>query len=183
MKIEHTYLKGCFIIEPKVFKDERGTFHETFNLKEFKNKTGLDIHFVQDNQSVSKKGVLRGFHFQTGEYAQSKLVRVVKGEVQDVVVDIRKDSPTFGQHFSVKLNEENNLQLFISEGFAHAFLCLTNEVIFSYKCDRYYHKDSEQGIIYNDKDLNIKWELPESEFILSEKDLNLPSFKNLDSLL
>lgn len=179
MKIEHTYLKGCFLIYPTIYKDERGTFHETFNLKEFKSKTGLDIHFVQDNQSVSKKGVLRGFHFQNGEYAQSKLVRVVKGEIQDVVVDIRKDSETFGQHFSVNLSEENNLQLFIPQGFAHAFLCLTDEVIFSYKCDQYYHKDSEQGILYNDKDLNIKWELPESEFILSDKDLNLPLFNSL----
>jgi dTDP-4-dehydrorhamnose 3,5-epimerase len=179
LKIEHTYLKGCFLIHPTIYKDKRGTFHETFNLKEFKHKTGLDIHFVQDNQSVSKKGVLRGFHFQNGEHAQSKLVRVIKGEIQDVVVDIRKDSETFGQHFSIKLSEENNLQLFIPEGFAHAFLCLTDEVIFSYKCDRYYHKDSEQGIIYNDKDLNVEWELPESEFILSEKDLNLPVFNKL----
>lgn len=179
MKIEHTYLKGCFLIHPTIYKDERGTFHETFNLNEFKHKTGLDIHFMQDNQSVSKKGVLRGFHFQDGEYAQSKLVRVVKGEIQDVVVDIRKDSETHGQHFSVNLSDENNLQLFIPQGFAHAFLCLTDEVIFSYKCDQYYQKGSEQGILYNDKDLNVKWELPESEFILSEKDLNLPLFNKI----
>src|SRR5690606_25463817 len=164
---------------PKIFEDERGYFFESFNAKKFNEVAGIDINFVQDNQSVSKKGVLRGFHFQNGKYAQSKLVRVVKGVAQDVVIDIRKDSPTFGQHFSVKLSGENNVQLFIPEGFAHAFLCLTDEVIFSYKCNQYYHKDSEQGILYNDKDLNVKWELPESEFILSEKDLNLPLFKNL----
>ena len=139
----------------------------------------MNPEFVQENQSVSRKGVLRGFHFQQGKHAQAKLVRVVKGEVQDVAVDLRKGSKTFGRHFSIILNDKNRYQLYIPRGFAHAFLCLSDEVIFSYKCDAYYHKASESGIIYNDTTLKVQWQLPEASLILSEKDKNLPLFKAL----
>ncbi len=181
MEIEKTNLEGCFIIKPNIFKDERGTFIETFNKRAFLAKTGINTNFVQDNQSISKKGVLRGFHFQTDAYAQAKLVRIIKGEVQDVVVDLRKESKTFGQHFSIMLNDKNNMQLYIPKGFAHAFLSLTQTTIFSYKCDAFYHKTSENGIIYNDSTLNVKWKLASKSIIISEKDKNLPTFKALFS--
>lgn len=179
MEIEKSYLEGCFVIKPRVFKDERGSFFESFNQKKFQELTGLQIDFVQDNQSVSSKGVLRGLHMQIGEYAQAKLVRVIKGEVLDVVVDVRKGSKTYGKYFSIILNEENNHQLFIPRGFAHGFVTLSETAIFAYKCDNYYHKDSESGIIYNDADLNIDWKLDVSEVLLSEKDIELPSLKDL----
>ena len=170
MKVTETYLKGCFIVEPQVFGDERGNFFEVFNKKIFEEKTGVEIDFVQDNQSISQRGVLRGLHLQKGEFAQAKLVRGVKGKVLDVAVDFRKDSPTFGKHFSIELSEENNKQLFVPRGFLHGFSTLEDNTIFSYKCDNYYQPDAEDGVIYNDEDLNIDWGIPLDEVILSIKD-------------
>ena len=179
MNVTKTGLKDCFLIEPQIFGDDRGYFFESFNQKLFAEKTGLDIHFVQDNQSKSDRGVLRGLHFQTGEYAQAKLVRVIKGKALDVVVDVRPESVTFGKTFSVILSEENNKQLFVPRGFAHGFSVLEDNTIFSYKCDNYYNKASEGGIMYNDKELDINWMLKREEVILSEKDQRLQTFKSL----
>ena len=179
MKVTETFLKGCFVIEPTVFGDIRGSFLESFNKKKFEEKTALKINFVQDNQSISQKGVLRGLHMQKGEFAQAKLVRVIKGKVLDIAVDVRKNSPTYGKHFSIELSEQNNKQLFVPRGFLHGFATLENNTIFSYKCDNYYHKESETGVIYNDKHLNIDWVLDKNEIILSEKDKQLCLFKNL----
>lgn len=164
-------------MKPKVFRDERGLFYETYNQRVFEKTTGLKIDFVQDNQSVSSKGVLRGLHFQKGEMAQAKLVRVVKGKVLDIVVDIRKDSDTFGKSFSIVLDNVEHLQLFVPRGFAHGFITLSEQSIFSYKCDNFYDKASEGGIIYNDATLALDWNLPKEEFIISEKDLALPGFE------
>ena len=180
MRVEETKLKGCFVIEPKVFEDTRGVFFESFNQKEFEEFTGIKTAFVQDNQSISSKGVLRGLHFQRGEFSQAKLVRVIKGIVQDVIVDLRPNSQTFGEYISIILSKENNTQIFIPRGMAHGFLTLENDTIFSYKCDNYYNKLYESGIIYNDINLDIKWNIIEKKFIVSEKDLNLPKFKNLE---
>ena len=178
MNVIETTLKGCFIVQPQVFKDKRGYFVENYNQKEFNNALGLEVKFVQDNESQSSKGVLRGLHYQLGEYAQAKLVRVIKGRVLDVVVDLREHSTTFGEHFSIELSEANKTQLFVPRDFAHGFIVLEDETIFSYKCDNFYHKASEAGILYNDEDLNIDWQLPNSEFILSDKDIVLPKFKD-----
>ncbi|GAB5400735.1 MAG: dTDP-4-dehydrorhamnose 3,5-epimerase [Aureisphaera sp.] len=177
MEIIQTPLKDCFVVKPRVFYDDRGFFCETFNEKAFTAATGITTPFVQDNQSVSSKGVLRGLHFQTGEMAQAKLVRVIQGEVMDVVVDIRKDSETFGKHYSIVLSDENHLQLFVPRGFAHGFITLSEKSIFSYKCDNFYHKESEGGIIYNDATLSIDWHLAKEDLLISEKDLELPSFE------
>lgn len=177
MQVEKTPLKDCLIIKPRVFKDARGSFFESFNQEIFQKETGLEVNFVQDNQSISKKGTLRGFHLQTGDYAQAKLVRVVKGEVMDVVIDLREDSDTFGETYSIILNEQNNHQLFVPRGFGHAFITISEEAVFLYKCDNYYHKASEAGIIYNDKKLNIDWHLPNDQLILSDKDKELPTFE------
>jgi len=152
---------------------------ESFNQAVFKEGLNRDINFVQDNESYSSKGVLRGLHYQKGDYAQAKLVRVIKGKILDVVVDLRADSPTFSKHMSIELSEDNKTQLFIPRGFAHGFLVLSDTAIFSYKCDNFYNKASEGGIIYNDKDLNIDWKLDEKEFIVSEKDLELPTLKEV----
>jgi len=179
MIFEETPLNGCFVIVPKVFKDQRGQFFESFNKALFEESTNSITNFVQDNQSTSSKGVLRGLHFQAGKYAQAKLVRTIKGSVLDVCVDIRQDSKTFGQHFSIILNDKNLKQLYIPRGFAHGFLVLEGDTIFSYKCDNYYHKPSESGIRYNDKDLNIDWGFPENQLILSEKDKQLQTFESL----
>jgi len=179
MKIRETGLKGCLVLEPSVFDDGRGYFFESFNQKTFEEKIGIHISFVQDNQSMSQRGVLRGLHFQKGEHAQAKLVRVIKGKVLDVAVDIRPNSSTYGKTFSIELSEENKLQLFVPRGFAHGFSVLEDNTIFSYKCDNYYHKASEGGIMYNDSQLNIDWKLDENEVMLSEKDKVLPIFKNL----
>ncbi len=165
---------GCFVIEPKVFRDERGYFMESFNERTFSEKTGQEIHFVQDNQSFSGQGVLRGLHYQTGNYSQAKLVRVLKGEVLDVAVDIRPGSKTFGQYDSVVLSGENQKQFFVPRGFAHGFLVLSQTAVFFYKCDNFYNKESEGGIIYNDSDINIDWQFPLSDLIISEKDKHLP---------
>ncbi|MEJ6791725.1 MAG: dTDP-4-dehydrorhamnose 3,5-epimerase [Lacinutrix sp.] len=178
MKVLETKLKGCYIIEPKVFEDKRGYFFESFNTKSFQELLKTDTIFIQDNESLSTKGVLRGLHYQTGEHAQAKLVRVVKGKVLDVAVDLRQNSKTFGKHVSIELTEENKKQLFVPRGFAHGFIVLSESAVFSYKCDNFYNKASEQGIIFNDKDLNIDWKLQESEFIISEKDTILPTLKN-----
>jgi dTDP-4-dehydrorhamnose 3,5-epimerase len=180
MTISETKLKGCFILEPKAFIDKRGYFFESFNQKTFNQIIGKETIFVQDNESFSTKGVLRGLHYQEGAYAQAKLVRVIKGKVLDVAVDIRKNSITYGKHFSVILSEDNKKQLFIPRGFAHGFVVLSDTAIFSYKCDNYYHKPSERGIIYNDSNLNINWQLPEESLIISEKDLILPTLQNAE---
>ena len=179
MKVSETELKGCFIIEPQIFSDERGCFFESFNQKKFEKKTGLKVNFVQDNQSISQRGVIRGLHLQKGEFAQAKLTRVIKGRVLDVAVDLRKDSPTFGKHFSIELSGENNKQLFVPKGFAHGFSVLEDDTIFAYKCDHYYNKESECGVVYNDKELDIDWKLNKEEIVLAEKDKELKRFKNL----
>ena len=177
MIVKETILEGCFVIQPKVIQDKRGYFLESFNQAVFKEGLKRDINFVQDNESYSSKGVLRGLHYQIGDYAQAKLVRVIKGKILDVVVDLRADSPTFSKHISIELSEDNKTQLFIPRGFAHGFIVLSDTAIFSYKCDNFYNKVSEGGVIYNDKDLNIDWKLDEKEFIVSEKDLELPTLK------
>jgi dTDP-4-dehydrorhamnose 3,5-epimerase len=179
LKITETQLKGCFILKPKVHEDERGIFFESYHKAHLEEFIGEPINFVQDNISVSKKGVLRGLHYQTGVHSQAKLVQVLKGEVLDVVVDLRKESTTFGQHFKLILSFENKKSIFIPKGMAHGFLALTQEVIFAYKCDSHYHKESERGMKYNDPDLNIDWETQEMDLILSPKDLELPLWKNL----
>jgi len=173
-----TKLEGCFVIEPKIFNDERGYFLESYNEKTFQNGIGQPIQFVQDNQSYSSKGVLRGLHYQTGEHAQAKLVRVLQGEVLDVVVDIRPDSKTYGESFSVLLSGENQKQFFIPRGFAHGFLVLSETATFFYKCDNFYNKESEGGIIYNDNSLNIDWQFSDDELLISEKDAILPTIEN-----
>jgi dTDP-4-dehydrorhamnose 3,5-epimerase len=177
MKVTETHLKGCFIIEPQVFVDERGCFFESFNQKKFEKKTGLKVNFVQDNQSISQRGVIRGLHLQKGEFAQAKLTRVIKGRVLDVAVDLRKDSPTFGKHFSIELSGGNNKQLFVPKGFAHGFSVLEDDTIFAYKCDHYYNKESEGGVVYNDKELDIDWKLNKEEIVLAEKDKELKAFQ------
>ena len=179
MRVEETHLKGCFVVTPKVIKDQRGYFFESFNKAQFEAKTGIITNFVQDNQSQSAKGVLRGLHFQTGELSQAKLVRVITGQVLDVCVDLRKESPTFGKHFSIVLDAFEHKQLYIPKGFAHGFLVLEDDTIFSYKCDNYYNKVSEKGIIYSDKELNIDWNFSEEDLILSEKDLKLSNFETI----
>ncbi len=181
MKFENTPLKDCFILTPQVYPDHRGIFLESYHKKKFNEITGLDLEFVQDNQSVSKKGVLRGLHFQSGEFAQAKLVRVIYGEVLDVVVDLRPDSPTFKESYNIILSDQNQHQLFIPQGFAHGFITLSDTSVFSYKCDRFYYPGSESGIIYKDPDLAIDWKFPEDELILSEKDTKLPTLKELFS--
>ena len=175
MRVKETKLNGCFIIEPTIFEDERGYFFESFNKQKFNELTGVEIEFVQDNESYSTKGVLRGLHFQRGDDAQAKLVRVSQGAVLDLAVDIRKDSPTFGQHVALELSSENKKQLFVPRGFAHGFIVLSDTVTFLYKCDNLYNKESEGGIIYNDPTLNIDWKLPAEDFIISQKDIILPT--------
>jgi dTDP-4-dehydrorhamnose 3,5-epimerase len=173
-----TKLEGCYIIEPKIISDERGYFMESFNEKTFQNGIGASVHFVQDNQSYSSKGVLRGLHYQTGEHSQAKLVRVLQGEVIDVAVDIRPNSPTYGQYESVLLTGENQTQFLVPRGFAHGFLVLSNTATFFYKCDNFYNKESEGGIIYNDKTINIDWTFPVEKLIISEKDKMQPTLEN-----
>src|SRR5690606_38730753 len=177
MIAKQTKLKGCFILELTVFEDNRGYFFESFNQTTFNNLIGQNVNFIQDNESFSSKGVLRGLHYQMGEYAQAKLVRVIKGAVLDVAVDIRKDYSTFGEYISLELSEANKKQLFIPRGFAHGFIVLSDTAIFSYKCDNFYNKESEGGILYNDDSLKIDWKLNTEEFIISEKDLLLPNLE------
>ena len=180
MKFKETKLKGCFIIEPIILKDNRGLFYESYRKDEFENQLGERINFVQDNISVSKKGVLRGLHYQKGIHAQAKLIQVLEGEALDVVVDLRKGSKTFGKHFKAIISSANRKSIFIPKGMAHGFLALTEELIFTYKCDNYYNYKAEGGIVYNDIDLNIDWEIPAHKLILSEKDLTLPALKDLN---
>ena len=177
MKIIETAIEGVVIIEPRLFKDERGYFFESFSQREFEEKI-RKISFVQDNESKSSYGVLRGLHFQKPPYAQSKLVRVIKDAVLDVAVDIRKGSPTFGKHVAVELTEENHLQLFIPRGFAHGFSVLSQEVIFQYKCDNFYAPQSEGALAWDDSDLNINWRIPTNQIILSEKDKHHEKLKD-----
>ena len=177
MKIIETAIEGVVIIEPRLFKDERGYFFESFSQREFEEKI-RKISFVQDNESKSSYGVLRGLHFQKPPYAQSKLVRVIKGAVLDVAVDIRKGSPTFGKHVAVELTEENHLQLFIPRGFAHGFSVLSQEVIFQYKWDNFYAPQSEGALAWDDSDLNINWRIPTNQIILSEKDKHHEKLKD-----
>ncbi len=179
MKVTETYLKGCYILEPLKFEDERGYFFESFNEKAFNELTGTETHFVQDNQSYSIKNVIRGLHAQTGAHAQAKLVRVLEGEVLDVVVDVRPQSPTFGRHLAVNLSEQNNIQLFIPRGFLHGFSVLSEEAVFFYKCDNFYNKDAEQGVIYNSPELCIDWGIEAGKEVVSGKDLLLPSFSEI----
>lgn len=178
MKFIQTKLEGCFLIEPKIITDERGYFMESFNQKTFQNGIGTPINFIQDNQSFSLKGTLRGLHYQVGEHSQAKLVRVLSGEVLDVAVDIRPDSKTYGQHVAVVLSGENQNQFFVPRGFAHGFLVLSETATFFYKCDNFYNKESEGGIIYNDEKLNIDWNFPFDKLIISEKDKMQPSLEN-----
>lgn len=179
MKVIETTLSDCLVLEPSLFNDKRGYFFESFNSKQFNEFTGFNVNFVQDNESFSTKGVLRGLHFQKGEYAQAKLVRVVTGKVLDVAVDLRKNSTTFGKWFSVELSGENKRQLFVPRGFAHGFVVLSEFAIFNYKCDNFYNKVSESGIIFNDSALNIDWQLNTNEILVSEKDLELPCLETL----
>lgn len=181
MEIITTPLDGCFIIKPSVFPDPRGYFFESFNEQRFNEKSGLNIHFVQDNQSMSSYGVLRGLHFQKGEYAQAKLVRVLKGEVLDVAVDLRPDSATYGQYYSVLLSEENKLQFFVPRGFAHGFVVLSQQAEFFYKCDNYYNKTSEGGLYYADPTLNIDWKVPAERLLVSDKDQVLPTLELINN--
>lgn len=178
MTFTETKLKGCFVLEPNIFEDDRGYFFESFNKTRFNKGIGATIDFVQDNQSFSAQGVIRAIHYQTGVHAQAKLVRVLSGAVLDVAVDLRKDSPTFGEYVAIELNSENKKQLFIPKGFGHGFAVLSETAEFYYKCDNYYNKEAEAGILYNDKELGIDWKISDNEIVLSNKDLELPLFKN-----
>ncbi len=178
MEVIKTAIEGVFIIEPRVFGDARGYFFESFNAREFAEKTGVHVNFVQDNESMSHYGVLRGLHFQQPPYTQAKLVRVVKGSVLDVAVDIRKNSPTYGQHISVELTGENHLQFFVPKGFAHGFSVLSDEVVFQYKCDEFYAPQSEGALAWDDPDLAIDWRIPADKVLLSEKDRHHPNFRD-----
>jgi dTDP-4-dehydrorhamnose 3,5-epimerase len=177
MQIIETPLKDCFIIQNAIITDDRGYFFESFNHRKFSQLTGWEGSFVQDNQSESVYGVVRGLHFQSGEHAQAKLVRVVKGKVLDVAVDIRPDSPTFGKSFSIELSDDNKSQLFIPRGFAHGFSVISPSAAFFYKCDNYYNRASEGGINPYDKNLAIDWQVPPGDAILSEKDMKAISWK------
>ncbi|PTS92087.1 dTDP-4-dehydrorhamnose 3,5-epimerase [Pedobacter sp. HMWF019] len=182
MNILQTPIADLLVIEPKVWKDNRGYFYESYNAR-ILAEAGVDVSFVQDNQSFSQKGTLRGLHAQKAPFAQGKLVRVLQGKVLDVAVDIRRNSPTYGQHYSIELSGENHKQLWVPPGFLHGFLTLEDNTIFTYKVSNYYDKESEIGVIWNDPDLNIEWsrEIPEAELLLSDKDLVLPAFKDLKS--
>lgn len=182
MKVEETNLQGCLLIRDIIFNDDRGYFFEAFNQQRFNTTTGLNVNFVQDNQSHSVKGVLRGLHFQMGDHAQAKLVRVLRGQVLDVAVDLRKNSPTFGQYYSVILSDTSHTQLFIPRGFGHGFLVLSDVADFFYKCDNYYNKASEGGIIYNDPQININWQLQPDELLISAKDEILPTLNSYTNL-
>lgn len=181
MEIIKTDIDGVFIIEPKVFGDSRGYFFESFNAREFALKTGLNVNFVQDNESMSHYGVLRGLHFQNPPYAQSKLVRVVQGKVVDVAVDIRRGSPTFGKYVMAELTGENHRQFFVPRGFAHGFAVLSDVAVFQYKCDNFYAPASEGAIAWNDPDIAIPWPVPASDVELSEKDRKHPFLKDIVS--
>lgn len=179
MNFIQTEVEGVWIIEPKVFSDSRGYFMEAFKKEEFEANIGV-VNFIQDNESQSSFGVLRGLHYQKGEYSQAKLVRVIKGQVLDVAVDMRKSSPTFGKHVSVELSEENKRQFFIPRGFAHGFLVISDEAIFTYKVDNAYAPNAEASVLYNDKSLSINWPIDPSQVIMSEKDKQASLFANAE---
>lgn len=181
MEVIKTDIEGVLILEPKVFGDARGYFFESFNAKEFAEKTGIDITFVQDNESMSTYGVMRGLHLQRPPFTQSKLVRCVKGTVLDVAVDIRKGSPTYGKHVAVELSEENHRQFFVPKGFAHGFAVLSETAVFQYKCDNFYVPQAEGGISILDESLGIDWRIPSGKVILSDKDTRYECLKNFDS--
>ena len=181
MKVNKTDIEGVLVIEPDVFGDSRGYFFESFNERRFNALTGLEVDFVQDNESYSRYGVLRGLHFQNPPCSQSKLVRCVRGKFFDVAVDLRKGSPTFGKYVSCILSEENHLQFFIPKGFAHGFAVLSNEAVFQYKCDEFYNKASEGALMWNDPDIAIEWPVPASDVVLSEKDLHHPYLKDFET--
>lgn len=180
MEFIRTNIPEVVLCKPTVFKDDRGYFYEVFKKEIFEKFIGYKVDFCQDNEAKSSKGVLRGMHYQLPPFAQSKLVRVIKGKVIDVVVDIRKKSKTFGEKVIVELSEENKYQLFVPKGFAHGYLTLSNDTIFSYKVDAYYNKETEQGILYNDKELAIDWDFPEDKLIISEKDKIQKPFNKAD---
>lgn len=180
MNFIETDIADVFVLEPKVFKDDRGYFFEAYNKTEFENH-GLFYDFVQDNQSMSSYGVIRGLHFQKGEFAQAKLVRVLQGTVLDVAVDLRKSSPTFGKYVAVELSQENNRMLLIPRGFAHGFSVLSQTAVFTYKCDNFYHKEAEGGIRFDDPDLNIDWRVNPNQAVLSDKDKLLPFLEEFES--
>lgn len=178
MKVIPTALEGVLILEPAVFGDERGYFFESYNRQAFKH-AGIDAVFVQDNQSLSRKGVMRGLHFQTGEHAQAKLVRAMSGSVLDVTVDLRAGSPTYGQHVAVELSGENRRQMFIPRGFAHGFVVLSDEAVFSYKCDNFYNKAAEGGLRFNDPALGIDWRFKAEDMLVNERDAHFPTLAGL----
>lgn len=178
MRIVETKIKDCLIIKDSYHEDYRGYFKEVFNEKRFHTLTGINFNVVQENESYSVKNVLRGLHFQTGEYTQAKLVRVTKGKVYDVCVDLREDSPTYGEYHAIGLSENDHTQFFIPRGCAHGFIVLSDEAMFNYKVDNFYNKDSEEGIIYNDPTIGINWFVDDP--IVSEKDMELPSFKDFE---
>ena len=181
MEVINTDIEGVVIIEPRIFRDERGYFYESFSQREFEEKVCRTV-FVQDNQSKSSYGVLRGLHFQKPPYAQSKLVRCIKGTVLDVAVDIRKGSPTFGKYVAVELSEDNHRQFFIPRGFAHGFAVLSDEAVFQYKCDNFYNKESEGSVAWNDPELAIDWRIPAEKVLLSEKDKQSKTISDADYL-
>lgn len=181
MTIEETHLKDCYVITPKIFEDKRGYFFESYNKANFFKQTGLDLNFVQDNESKSRQGVLRGLHFQVPPFAQAKLIRVISGEILDVAVDMRKGSPTYGQYERVVLSEKNKKQFFMPRGFAHGFFVISDTAIITYKIDNLYSPKHDTGIIWNDKDLNIDWQIDNHDIVLSEKDKNLQKFKDFES--
>ena len=183
MKITESPIKGCFIIRPAVFEDHRGYFYESFNQRVLTEAIGYAPQFVQDNQSKSVYGVIRGLHLQLGDYAQAKLVRAISGELLDIVVDVRPESPQFGQHFALVLSAENKTQLYIPRGFAHGFAVLSATATIHYKADNYYHQEAESGILYNDPELGIDWQVPAEKVITSAKDLELPTLAEFKKLL
>lgn len=180
MEVIHTKIDGVYIIEPRIFEDSRGYFFESFSQREFDEKIG-PITFVQDNESKSAYGVMRGLHFQRPPFTQTKLVRCVKGSVLDVAVDIRKGSPTYGQHVAIELSEDNHRQFFISKGFAHGFAVLSETAVFQYKCDEFYHPEADDGISLLDDSLGIDWRIPTEKAILSDKDTKHPMLKDFDT--
>ena len=180
MNLEHTFIHDLVVLTPAVFADERGYFFESYSKSKMLD-LGIQIDFVQDNQSFSKRGTLRGLHYQNPPFAQTKLVRVLQGEIMDVAVDLRKDSPTYGKHFGLVLSAENKKRLLVPQGFAHGFSVLSETAVVSYKCDQYYNKPSEGGIRFDDATLNIDWGMDLADAIVSEKDLILPDFENCNS--
>lgn len=181
MTVSKTNIDGVLIIEPRVFGDARGYFFESYNARDFREQTGIEVGFVQDNESRSSRGVVRGLHFQKPPFAQAKLVRVVEGKVLDVAVDIRKGSPTYGQHVAVELSADNKLQFFMSKGIAHGFAVLSDVAVFQYKCDEYYHPEAEGAIAWDDPTLAIDWRIAHSEALLSEKDRHHPMFNDFNT--